>query len=378
MDASSSTSASRRGRAPFPLACLAAVLAVICIEWAAPHVAGPHRNVLFRATEAKRESVGALPRGPGALVIADSRLFHVEPATIERGLGLDRPAVNVSEPFCGLEALEYNLAALLDECAEPPDLVISFFMPNMVAQPASQLFLRDHVEATGGAEWLPRLYSQVPPGRLLPLLWRDRNGPVLADYAQYLLTPPTLRERDALRRAMGFGPPVDEREEALWRDFQDRGAFALYTGQTFDRGEMIHLLDTMFGPYRPRTDPRPLHVFGRFLALAEARGVPVLLVPSPFSETLEVFYADRDVMPLYETRREQLLVDFPLLSATMPRHVYLPDAVFGDPAHVNRAGMDAHNEWLGSWLAENRGAVMRLVEEGRARRGVTNGAVPTR
>jgi hypothetical protein len=160
----------------------------------------------------------------------------------------------------------------------------------------------------------------------------------------------------------------------MWDRYSRLGRFPVYGDEHQDPAIMLKVLEDVFGRFENREDEALTATFERFLLLAEERGIPVLIIPTPCPQYMQEFYTARGVMPFYERTLARWDADYEFVKVAEPRLWVQPNDLFGDPGHVNTPGAELYNEFLSQWMRENREEVAALVEAGRARRAQSEGS----
>ena len=375
MDASSSTSFSRR----WPVAFLVALALVVAGEGAIAMHRHLFVDAFFRIAEDKRARL-ASGEVHSVLVIGDSSMFHVPPEIAIEELGLGGEGANLAWPFSGLGMYEHLLDDYLRHRDEAPDLVITAFMPNFVAQDRKTMLLRDFLATTDEPDlWTTRIFSSLTAGGVLRAFLRERLWKGVVDYAKYRSSPPSLQLRGGIFRALADWlaqrqvPTYEGRDVAMWDRYSRLGRFPVYGDEHQDPSIMLKVLEDVFGRFENREDEALAAAFERFLALSEKRGIPVIIIPTPCPQYMQEFYTARGVMPFYERTLAGWDAKYEMLKVAEPRLWVESNDLFGDPGHVNAPGAGRYNDFLEAWMREHREEVAALVEAGRARRAQLEG-----
>ncbi len=305
----------------------------------------------FKGAWARGRSVDA-----DVLVFGDSLMeFGVLPAVLRERSGLR--VMNLAT-HNGNAAVSYFLLRRALESGARPRAILVDFMPHQLAKsPSDATFDRSWPELLTARESMDLASSLGDPSRFARTLVAQALGTVAARH----------EVRASLMANLRGGSYSAKAKCLLLRRNWEANLGAQVAPATVSR--TIDRFDGLF-PDSWQLDVTTEAYLRRFLALAEARGVPVFWVIPPIRPGAQAWREARALDGPYLAFIDRLMRAHPSITLIDGRSCGYPDALFSDAVHLNRDGAEGLSEGIARVLAAppQPGTTARLGPAGRRER----------
>lgn len=263
--------------------------------------------------------------------------FSLIPEVIQRESG--RSVYNLS--LCvGPPAAEYFLLRRALEAGARPSLVVLELHPSAIKE-----------EPAFAVKFWPQLLT---PREALELCWNGRDPGLFASVVAAGAFP-SIRNREQIRSAClhavaGRVDPVPIENRMMIRNRQRNAGALLQPVRAYIPSENVRFRNDLL-PAAWRPSPTGSLYARRFLDLAQAHGIPVLIHLPPFEAELQAERARKGLDRAFAELVARYQSRYPNLTVVDGLRAGYPREAFCDPVHLNRRGAVAYSRAIGRLLA---------------------------
>lgn len=349
---------SRRRAAAWPWAALLAVVLVAAFEMGFVYqFRYRFWDSTYSLAEIKRRLLTSGAPADDVAILGNSRFYHVDPERLKEVFGPDARITNYAWAWCGMDIYEPMLRGMIN-AGRTPRIVI-------VDANAEMFGYRPELLSLAGDPSNQSRYNQTAP--LLPGLRTELAqqlwGPAWHTFSSYL-TPPSVvygeRVGKGLERLLKQRKLPKPRKDftTYVEQWQQHGWFQFAAERVSDWDEYRHV-ETINGPYTLFDNPQARQAYERFLRLAQAHNVRVILLPVPHNTLQYEAYLRNGVYAAFDQWLNAMQEKYPVFSAPAPRWQDWP-GMLGDAGHLNSAGIQRHMDLMVEMLKQ-------VQEDGAAR-----------